>query len=778
VWLIEEGGKKMKCCRFLLILPALLSLASCTFDPKAQAQRYLENGNKFYDKGKFKEASIMYRRALQKDMRFGEAYYRLGLTDLKLSSYGDASRMLRRAIELQPTNVDAITQLADLFLIAATQDSSHANDMLKEVKDLDDKLFQQDPNSYDGHRLSGQVALLKRDAPTAVKELEKANAAKPGQPNLVLAYFQALVMNGQFPDAENVAHELIAKEKSFSPIYDLLYLQYIRQKRMDDAENVLKLKVQNNPQRANYLVQLAGHYLALRRGSDMDAVMQRLTNEKDYPEGHLLAGDFYFFRAREFEHAREQYEAAIKAFPKDRNIYQKRLVELYATETKAPQANELLATILKDNPKDTDAIAMRAALQLTTGNQAQINVAANDLQALVTKMPQNHLLRFNLARALVAKGDIESARIQLEDAIKIRPDFIAARELLGRIYLNTGDPSKGLKAADEILALDHNSLSGHLMRSSALIQIGDRDKARQELDAITRAFPENMDARYQVGMLAYQEKDYKRAEEVFRELYKKNPRDFRGLAGLTETLASEGHLPEVVKMWEDASKAEPQRRDLKMAVANVYVRSNRSDEAIKIYQSLLEKEPKSPDLLIHLAESERLKGDLNQAIDGFRRCSQAAPNNTQCLIELGLLMEATGKRDQAKPIYEQILRIKPDFPVALNNLAYIKAEEGADLDQALSMAQRAMQKEPNSPQIADTLGWIYIKKNLSEDAIRVFRELVVKNPNDSSFHYHYGMALLQKGDKPSAKRELQTAMKNHPSKDEAVKIQDLLQKIG
>jgi tetratricopeptide (TPR) repeat protein len=431
----------MKRCGFLLLLPALLSLASCTFDPKAQAQRYLENGNKFFEKGKYKEASIMYRRALQKDMRFGEAYYRLGLTDLKLAAYGDAANMLRRAIGLQPTNVDAITQLADLYLIAATQDTGHSTDMLKEVKELDDKLLQQDPNSYEGHRLSGQVALLKRDAPTAVKELEKANVAKPGQPNLVLAYFQALAMNSQFPEAEKVAHDLIEKEKTFSPMYDLLYLQYVRQNRMNDAEEVLKLKVENNPQKANYLVQLAGHYLALRRTPEMDAVIQRLTNEKEYPEGHLLAGDFFFFRAREYEHAREQYEAAIKALPKDKNLYQKRLVELFATENKAPQANELLAAILKDNPKDTDAIAMRAALQLTTGNREQINLAANDLQALVTKMPQNHLLRFNLARALVAKGDIEAARIQLEDAIKIRPDFVAARELLGRIYLNTGDPA-------------------------------------------------------------------------------------------------------------------------------------------------------------------------------------------------------------------------------------------------------------------------------------------------------------------------------------------------
>ncbi len=115
-------------------------------------------------------------------------------------------------------------------------------------------------------------------------------------------------------------------------------------------------------------------------------------------------------------------------------------------------------------------------------------------------------------------------------------------------------------------------------------------------------------------------------------------------------------------------------------------------------------------------------------------------------------MEATGKREQAKPIYEQILKIHPDEPVALNNLAFIKAEEGVDLDQALTMAQRAVQKVPSSPDMADTLGWVYIKKNLSEDAIRVFKDLVQKEPNNAEYHYHYGMALLQKGDKPSAKK--------------------------
>ena len=115
-------------------------------------------------------------------------------------------------------------------------------------------------------------------------------------------------------------------------------------------------------------------------------------------------------------------------------------------------------------------------------------------------------------------------------------------------------------------------------------------------------------------------------------------------------------------------------------------------------------------------------------------------------------MDGTGRREQAKPIYEQILKIEPDHPVALNNLAYIKAEEGVDLDEALTMAQRARQKLPNSAYIKDTLGWIYIKKNLSADAVLVFKDLVQEEPANPQFHYHYGMALLQKGDKPMAKK--------------------------
>lgn len=739
-----------------------------------QAQRYVENGNKFYEKGKYKEASIMYRRALQKDLKFGEAYYRLALTEINLAAYGDAVRALRRAVELQPDNTDAAVKLADIYMIAATQDRGNSQEYLKEAKELADKLLQKNAKSYDGHRINGQIALLQGDAPGAVAQLKAAAQIKPDETDLALAYFQALGANKQIDEAEKLGLNIIAKHKNFAPMYDVLYYHYMTDKKTAEAENIMKRKVENNPQQANFRVQLASHYLVTQQKAEFDKTIQALNDEKQYPEGHLVAGDFYFYRTRDFDAARAQYEAGEKAFPKEQAIYQKRLVELLAGTGKNTEANQLLAALLKENPKDTDAIAMRAALMLTTGDAAQITQAVNDLQSLVAKTPDNHLLRFNLARAYLAKNDAEQARLQLEAAVKIRPDFIAARDLLARVYLVKKDYSKALKESEETIAMSKGDVQARLTRSTALMGIGDGAKAREEIETILQAAPNNPEARYQSGFLAWQQKDYKRAEEAFSELSKTNPKDSRGLLGMVETMSSEGHLPQGIKLVEDALAKEPGRRDLEVALANLYVRDMRYDAAIGRYQDLLKNDPKSGDLLLRLAEAQRRKGDINSAIDTFRRASQATPTDARPLLQLGLLLDGTGRRDQAKPIYEQILKIQPDHPIALNNLAFIKAEDGQDLDEALTMAQRARQGLPNSTDIMDTLGWIYLKKNLSDDAVRTFKELVTADPSRAAYHYHYGMALLQKGDKLSAKRELETAIKFNPSKDDAGKIQKLL----
>src|SRR5260370_8658175 len=78
---------------------------SCGRDPNVVKARYLQNGNKYFERGKYKEASIMYRTALQKDMKYGDAHYRLALTELKLDQPVAAVGELRRAVESLKTDL-------------------------------------------------------------------------------------------------------------------------------------------------------------------------------------------------------------------------------------------------------------------------------------------------------------------------------------------------------------------------------------------------------------------------------------------------------------------------------------------------------------------------------------------------------------------------------------------------------------------------------------------------------------------------------------------------
>src|ERR1035437_8626560 len=80
-----------------VILAVLVGLASCSRDPNVVKKHYLESGNKYFDKGRYKEASIQYRNALKRDPKYGPAYYKLALVSLKTSDIGGGGCPLCRA---------------------------------------------------------------------------------------------------------------------------------------------------------------------------------------------------------------------------------------------------------------------------------------------------------------------------------------------------------------------------------------------------------------------------------------------------------------------------------------------------------------------------------------------------------------------------------------------------------------------------------------------------------------------------------------------------------
>src|SRR5690348_3116789 len=107
------------------ILTVLVILSGCSRDPNVAKKKYLESGNRYFARGKYKEARIMYLDALQKDKRYGEAHYHLGLTALKVGPVRDAVNAFRRAIELLPesdaAHWDSRVKLSEIFLLVARE---------------------------------------------------------------------------------------------------------------------------------------------------------------------------------------------------------------------------------------------------------------------------------------------------------------------------------------------------------------------------------------------------------------------------------------------------------------------------------------------------------------------------------------------------------------------------------------------------------------------------------------------------------------------------------
>jgi tetratricopeptide (TPR) repeat protein len=189
----------------------------------------------------------MYRRALTKDMRYADAWYRLGLTNLKLRLPGEARRDFSRAMETDPSNIDAIAKLGDIDMMFYMLDPQGNRALLADLKDLAQQLFKKDPKSFDGLRFSGYVALMQKDRKTAIQQFEAANQVKPNQPELVLSLVQTLFQDGQNDAAEKFAKELIEKQKTYGSTYDVLYLHYLRDNHPEMGEELLKKKIANNP---------------------------------------------------------------------------------------------------------------------------------------------------------------------------------------------------------------------------------------------------------------------------------------------------------------------------------------------------------------------------------------------------------------------------------------------------------------------------------------------------------------------------------------------------
>jgi tetratricopeptide (TPR) repeat protein len=776
----------MKRAFTFLLLTLMLVVAACSRDPKVRRQKFLENGNKYFEKGNYKQAVLMYRRAIKEDAQFADAYYKLGLTSLKLGAFSDAVGNLRRAFSLDPSNSDAGAKLSEIYIMATASDPKRAKQYTQEIQDVVQKLLARDPNSFDGLRLAGYLDVQDQKFADCADKYQRANKVKPDQTEVIHPWVQCLVASKQPEEAEKIALAHIEKKKEAAPVYDFLYTSYALNKRVPEAEAILRRKMENNPKRPEFKIQMAAHYYLTRQRPEMEKVLGTLAGDTSQPLGHAYVGDFYFVNLREPDNARKEFQAGIDRGGKEKATYQKRMAQLLVSQQKSDDAMRLIDEVLKENKDDTDAQAMRAALRLSSGDLSKIDTAITELSDLVKKSPQNPVLHYEYARAILAKAAkqnnnpalVNQARSELEEAVKLRADFLMARVLLGQIFLNRQDYSKSLGVADEVLKASPADVQAHMLRAVSWIGLKEFAKAKETLNMILRANPSSADAKFFLANACMNEKNYADARKYFTELRKDHPGDPRGWSGLIEVMVLDNRVKEAISLLKDQLAQDPKNENMRLKLAGLYQRDGQDNAAIAELNNLLQVNPNSGEYHGALGEIYRLQKNFPKATEHYSRAVDLLPNQPGAKVQLAMLFELTKEVQKSRKLYEEALSQDPQNVIALNNLAYIKAEEGSDLDGALTLAQRAKQQMPDNDEISDTLGWIYIKKNLPDEAIRIFTDLCKRKPENVVFRYHLAQAHFQKGDRPAARRELQTAQKLNPNAEYLSKIRDLLAKVG
>ncbi len=132
------------------------------------------------------------------------------------------------------------------------------------------------------------------------------------------------------------------------------------------------------------------------------------------------------------------------------------------------------------------------------------------------------------------------------------------------------------------------------------------------------------------------------------------------------------------------------------------------------------------------------------------------------------------KQSEAQARYEKVVLMDPRAAVAANNLAWIYAESGNNLDEALKLAQTARLQLPSSPEVSDTLGWVYYKKGLPSLAVPIFRESVDKSPKNAVYRYHLGLAYAKSGHLEDARKALEQALALDPKFNGSADAQSVL----
>jgi len=729
------------------VLIALAATSGCRTSPEAKEARFLKRGQTLLAQKDYPRAVLEFRSAAGVMPKDAEPYYRMGLAYLGSGDVASAARSFQRATALNPQHSAAQLKLAELMAI------SHNEQYIREAVSRLQSVFGGSPDNPEAIDTLALAEWQLGKPEDATQRLEEALKKSPTHLQSSMELARMKLSARDWNGAEAVLKKAVADAPQSAPAALALGELYLFLRQPAKAEAELKRALQLDPKNSGALRGLGAIQIAAKRMDEAEQTYKQLAAlpEKTYKPLHAM----FVYQFGKREAAVAEFETLAKADADDRAA-RTRLMEAYFGVNRFSDAENVLAVALKRNPKDTDALLQRARLRLRVGKAAD---AETDLREVLHFSPDSATAHFLLAGAYRVEGQPNRQQQELQEALRLNPGMLQARLMLEVSFLSAKQAKTALEIMDQAPEPQKKHVLWTLGRNWALLSMGNVQEAKAGIDrALAQGRPP--EAVFQNAVLQLLQHDYTGARANLDELLRRDVTDANVIQLLMQTYVDKQELAKGVDRLREIAASKPRSASLQTLLGEWYNRAGNPAAARKAFESAKAADPKFAPADLALAEMDLGEGHNELARERLRAVIASDPKNVPALLMAARADDAAGDRAAVIARYRAVLDLDRSNLIAMNNLAYSLAAD--DPDQALKLAQQAAETAPDSPNVQDTLGWIYYHKGLYSMAVRYLKNAVDKEANPRR-QFHLGMSYLKMGDQTTGQKIVREALQKDPN---------------
>ncbi|MBF0117766.1 MAG: tetratricopeptide repeat protein [Desulfobacterales bacterium] len=788
-----------------IIIALLLLTSACNLflSNEEKGEKYYKKGLKSIEEKNTQDALIHFKNAVQKNPYHAKARYQLGLLYIQSDQLYMAVRELNLALMQNPDLNEARKTLAIL---------SYQNQAYAQAIPLCKKLIENIGNDLEILIIWGNSLLNTKNNKEARQVLDRAVKAFPENAPAKIQLAHALILDNQFDSARELMETAAKKalkdisvqtslalfyeeiklnelsEKKFIEIYTSFpdnpdsYLSfadfYIRQKRISEAENIVKKAINLKIYEPKFFYTLAK--IQNTKGDYESAIQSlkegvKIAKDKDEEISRLLLADYFIFLKR-FSEARAVYEEMINKWPKLSPVKTK-IAEILLAEKRYDIAQKQIDEILAENGNNARGNLLKGLLYMKDGKIADARKYFSKSRDLNPDSPDGH---YYFGLTFLDEGDYKISMSEVLKAIEKDPDSMQAQLALAYIYYKTGKASSALDTLKIILNEQPSNYKARALRGIVYQELKNYNEAILDYKYII----ENSKDAYDISInrfrladiyLFYGNIDY--AQKEFELTLDNYPDPVKPIEKIASIYEIRGEFDKAIKLCDDYLAKNPDNLQIHLFKINIFIRQKDYNKAETILLKLIEKNPKSDQIVILAAKLYNFQKDYSKTVSMFKKAIEINPQNIEAYMELSATFKELKQPDKAAETYEALLKINPSFVPAINDLAYLYADLNTNIDRAQELAIKAKQMMPDSPEVADTLGLVYFKKGSYFMAKKYISEALDKKPNDPFFLYHMGTLEYKENNIRKALEFFNKSVKAGIDKNELINAKQLIQEI-